>query len=283
MPDQRLARCLFVCAVLLAPGCQAFYSYRPVAVLVRDAETKKAIPGAEVRISYPMTKPSVAPWDSVEVSGEDGIAHLRAAPSGESGLRLQGTARDYLPESINVPVEAIAEIPPSVPLLPEHRRTVNFTLELSAGPNPSVELVLPRDFRGLITAVVEIHDDEPCPPRKRSFTYKVDSKGDVLVSGPSLLRKVLTPDFHARYAGGPELSKEPDPFEVRFRPLQADVDRQFFVVGTQSDFDAYRRLAEKASAEPVPAAKSDQDGSQQRRHRRGGPASSPQEAPRNSS
>jgi hypothetical protein len=267
MPDHRLARCLFCWAVLLAPGCQAFFSYRPVLVQIRDAETKKPIPGAEVHICYPMTRPSVAPWESLEVSDNEGIARLRAAPFGEAGLRLEGAARDYLPESLSVPVEAIAEIPPPSLFLPDGKRPINFSLELYHGPPPSVELVLPKDYRGLVKAEIQVRDDTPYPPGQRRFTYNVDPTGYVLVSGPPLLRKVLTPDFHARYAGGPELSKEPDILEVRFRPLKADLDVQFFAVGNQSEFDALRRIAERVSPEQALTAAGSQGGRPHQRAR----------------
>ena len=47
-------------ALALAPGCQALHPYRPVPVLVRDAETKEPIAGAQVRVSYPFTDPKLA-------------------------------------------------------------------------------------------------------------------------------------------------------------------------------------------------------------------------------
>jgi hypothetical protein len=270
MPDHRLARCLLCAAVFLAPGCrQAFYSYRPVSAQVRDAETKKPLAGAEVHISYPMTRPSVAPWDSVETTGDDGIAHLRAAPSGEAGLRVAAAAEGYLPESINVPIQAVEEIPPAPFLLPDKPRPATYVFDLYAGPPPSVELILPKDFRGLVKAVIQVHDDEPCPVGKRRFTYNVNPDGGVLVSGPSLLHRVFTPDYHARYAGGPELSKDGrDMFEVRFRPLKAGIDVQYFAVGNQSEFDALRRLAEKMDKEEARPAKKNPDANQPRRHRR---------------
>jgi hypothetical protein len=88
MRNPRLTRPLLFAALLaVAPGCQAFHSYRPVPVLVRDAESKQPIPGAHVRISYPLMEPAYAPpADSSGPTGADGVARLRAAPYGEAGI-----------------------------------------------------------------------------------------------------------------------------------------------------------------------------------------------------
>jgi hypothetical protein len=268
MRDRRLARWLLYLALPMgtAPGCQAFHAYRPVSVLVRDADTKQPVPGAQVRITYPLTRPSVAPYDSSEATEGDGIAHLRAAPFGEAGLRLEASANGYLPEVLNVPVQAIEEIEPAPLIGADHPRPVNFMLEMYAGPSPTVELVLPDGFRGLVRAEVQVHDDVPCPPGQRCFRYQVDPSGYVLVSGPAMLRRVYTPDYRARFADGPPLPREGGVLDVVFRPLRADIENQYFVVGNQKDFDEVRRVAVRVDREQSrpPAGQSGQAG----RHRR---------------
>jgi hypothetical protein len=251
MRERRLVRCLPYLALLsgAAPGCQAFYSYRPVSVLVRDAETKKPVPGAEVHISYPLTRPSVAPYDSSGTAGDDGVAHLRAAPFGEAGLRVEASARGYLPEALSVPVQAVDEIPPAPLVGGDRARPVSFVLEVCAGPSPTVELVVPNGFRGLVKAEVQVREDAPCPPGQRCFRYQVEPSGYVLVTGPPLLRRVFTPDYQARFADGTPISRQPDLLAVGFRPLKAEPDVQYFVVGTQSEFDTVRRMVEKMSRE----------------------------------
>jgi hypothetical protein len=274
MRDRRLARWLLYLALPMgtAPGCQAFHVYRPVSVLVRDAETKQPVPGAQVRITYPLTRPSVAPYDSAEATGGDGIAHLRAAPFGEAGLRVDASANGYLPEVLNVPVQAIEEIEPAPLIGTDHPRPVNFVLEMCAGPSPTVELVLPNGFRGLVRADIQVHDEVPCPPGQRCFRYQVDPSGYVLVSGPAMLRRVYTPDYRARFADGTPLAREGGVLDVVFRPIKADIDVQYFVVGNQKDFDEVRRVAVKVDREQSrPPA---QPG-QARRHRRQDQAPSP--------
>ncbi len=51
----RLAGCLVVCVLLAAaPGCLVLERGRPLPVLVRDADTKKPVAAAEVRLSDPL-------------------------------------------------------------------------------------------------------------------------------------------------------------------------------------------------------------------------------------
>ncbi len=51
-------------SVVLASGCLCFQSTRPIAVRAVDAETKQPIPGAVVRISYPLTRTYRSPVGS---------------------------------------------------------------------------------------------------------------------------------------------------------------------------------------------------------------------------
>ena len=116
MPNRRLGRYLVSLTFLLAfaPGCQVMYRYRPMPVLVRDAETKKPIPDAEVHLSYPLTRDSMAPFDSTERTAADGIARLRAAPYGGFGLRLEASAAGYMTEQQSISNELIQSIKPPV-------------------------------------------------------------------------------------------------------------------------------------------------------------------------
>ena len=61
-----------------------------------DAETKKPIPDADVHISYPMTQATAAPYDSVEKTGTNGTAQLRAASYGDGGLIVEAAAKGSL-------------------------------------------------------------------------------------------------------------------------------------------------------------------------------------------
>jgi hypothetical protein len=96
--NRRLARCLIAPALLLAlaSGCQGLFGYRPAPVLVRDAETKRPVAGAEVRLSYPPRQVPVGPPDSSETTGDDGVAPAQAAPYGDGGIAVAAAAEGYL-------------------------------------------------------------------------------------------------------------------------------------------------------------------------------------------
>jgi hypothetical protein len=270
MRDRRLARWLICPALLLAtaPGCQALHRYRPVAVLARDAETQKPIPGAEVSISYPLTPPTRAPWDSCGTAGDDGIARLRAAPSGDAGILVRLTAPGYLSEEKNLSVEAVQAIEPAHLFEATDRRPVTFVLDLYPEPGPTVELVVPTGYRGLVKAEVRVQDDAPCPPGQRCFSCVVPASGVVQVTGPPLLRRVYGTDFRARTADGAPLSPRPTGSDVGLWWLKCEGSSQWFLVGTQGEYDSLRRSgpAEGAAESRSPGGKGEGRG---RRNRRG--------------
>jgi hypothetical protein len=217
------------------------HSYRPVTVLVRDAETKKPIPNAEVHLSYPLTRDSLAPCNSSATTVEDGLARLRAAPYGPYGVEMEMTAPGYQPEGQAVSAAAIQEVPPAHLFEKIEKRPANFVIEMYAEPRFAVELIVPVGFRGLIKAEIQIEEDASCPPGQRCFRYEVPLSNTVLVKGPTVLRRVSPSDFQARYAGGDLLGTKMDLATVGFRWLKRDGDENYFVVGTQNEYDQFRR------------------------------------------
>jgi hypothetical protein len=241
-----------VCPVFLlvvAQGCQAFHQYRPVAVLARDAETGKPIPGAEVRISYPLTPPSSAPWDSNGPTQDDGIARLRAAPAGEAGILLQVSAAGYLSEEKNLSVEEVEAIRTAGWFESVEKRPASFVLDLYAGPAPTVELVLPTGYRGHVKAELRVREDVPCPAGQRCFSSVVPVTGSVVVTGPSLLRRVCPLDFRARYEDGTPLSREANDAEIGFWCWKWENGAYQFLIGTRSEYEALRRSEQKSGGE----------------------------------
>jgi hypothetical protein len=226
----------------LAPGCQVLYRYRPVPVLVRDAETKKPIEGAEVHLSYPLSRDSLAPFDSSERTGRDGIAHLRAAPYGEFGARVDASVAGYLPEQVNVSTESIQHVDPPHPFEGTQRSKPEVVVEMYSEPRFSVELVVPAGYRGVIKAEVEMQDDVAAPPGQRCYRYEVVD-GFVRVKGPGVLRRLYPSDYRACYADGTPLSGEMTLLKTGFRWLRGSGKEQFFFVGTQAEYDVQRRYA----------------------------------------
>jgi len=270
MRHGRLAPFLIYPALLVAvaPGCQVFYSYRPVAVLARDAETKQPIPGAEISLTYPLTSSSRSPWESSETTGDDGVAHLRAVPNGDAIL-VKATAKSYLSEEKDLPIKVVEALEPAHPFERVAQRPVSFVVELYAEPHPTVELVVPNLYRGLVKAEVTVQDDAPCPPGQRCFSFVVPLSGEVHVIGPSLLRRVFPPDFLAKYADGTPLTCDAKGVQVGFRYLKREDPFLYFVVGTVFEFENYRRTCEKEEAGASRPSGSGKGEGRGRRGRRG--------------
>jgi hypothetical protein len=242
MGHRRPARCLLYPVLLLAagPGCQALYSYRPVEVLARDAETRQPIPGAVVEISYPLSPTSSAPWNSSGTTGEDGTARLQAAPCGDAGIMVAVRADGYLFNEKNLPTEAVTAAEPGPRFGAGEPRPVHFVVDLYAGPQPTVELVLPVGYRGLVKVEVQVRDDAPCQPGQRCFRYVVPPSGVVQVTGPPLLRCVFCSDFRARYADGTPLGKDAKGQEPGFWWLRREGVYECFFVGTRAEYGRHR-------------------------------------------
>ncbi len=256
---------LLVCLLAMASGCQVLYRYRPVAVLVRDAETKKPIADADVHLSYPLSRDSLAPFDSSQRTGSEGVAHLRAAPYGDFGVHIEASAPGYLGEQLNVSTEMIQRISAAHPFEDVERRAADFVVEMYAEPRFTVELIVPTGYRGTIKAEVQIQDDVAAPPGQRCFRYEVVD-GFVRVKGPGVLRRISPTEFHARYVDGTPLAGDMTLWKVGFRWLRSEGKEQCFVVGTKSEYDMQRRSA--PGEEPAAARRSgDPSRNGGRRHR----------------
>jgi uncharacterized membrane protein YgcG len=219
--------------------------YRPVVVQARDADTKKPIPGAEIRLSYPLADPSVAPWQSVGTTGSDGTTQLRVAPYGDVGVLLDANALGYMTDQKNYSIDAVKAIKSPWFFESAGQRPVSFVVELYAEPFPGVELVLPNGYRGTVKVAVKIQDDAPYKPGQRLFSYEVPASGILQLTGPPLLRRVYSPDFHARYADGTILNRQAKDDEMGFFSLKSEGGFDYFLVGTKAEYDAFRHAEEK--------------------------------------
>jgi hypothetical protein len=271
MRNFRLGSSLSALACLLAvvPGCQVMYRYRPVPVLVCDAETKKPITDAEVHLTYPLSRDSLAPYDSTEHTGADGIARLRAAPYGDFGVRLEATAAGYMSEQQSLSTEFIEEIKPPHLFEKAEQRPSQCVIAMYAEPRFSVELIVPTSYRGLIKADVRIQDDLPAPPGQRRYRFEVVN-GAVTIKAPALLRRISPPEYRACYPDGTPVNTKMTLLDVGFRWLRCNDNTHYFVVGTQPEYDMLRRslVAEEEASKPRSTDKS--HGGRGGRHHRGG-------------
>ncbi len=242
MRSARLIRCpvCLILAILASPGCQLLHDYKPVPVLVLDAESKKPLADVAVRISYPMTRSSFVPYDSAEITGQDGIALLKAAPFGEHVLLLEAKAARYMLYTQDLSPDAIRQMKAANLFEPAERKPPAFVVEMVAEPRFYFELVLPTGYRGVVKAVVNLKDDVPWKPGQRGFSFEVSALGEVQLTGPTILSR-YTPLFRARYVNGAALDEKMDALQVGFRWLKREGNEEYFVVGTQPIYDHYRR------------------------------------------
>jgi hypothetical protein len=239
----------------LAPGCLSLNGGRPLPVQVVDAETKQPIAGAGVQIVYPFTSPALASGGASGPTGRDGIARLWAVPSDNAGVTVEVAALGHLTaDEKSLSAETVRALEPIHLFEAVDRRPAVVVIELYAEPRPTIELVVPVGYRGIVKAEVQVQEDIANAPGQRLFSYEVPPDGVVPVIGPALLRHVFAPDFRARYADGTPLSRNAKGADMGFWWLKSEGPVQVFLVGTSREFDDLRRDEDKSNPLPQRSA-----------------------------
>ncbi|MBN9521205.1 hypothetical protein J0H58_22240 [bacterium] len=234
------------CLLALTLGCAG---PRLSSILVRDAETHAPVPGAEVRLSAPGAEQTAA-----VAAGPDGIAGV-VVPRDGAAVLAQVTAAGYLPRDADL-TDRFGRGEPAV-------------VELFAGPRPTVELVLPDGFRGVVRARVRVGADAPGAGRK--FSAVVPPSGVVEVAGPAVLAERPGPVFAARYESGGRLASDPaDDSAVALRWVWSEGPEEVFVVGTRTDHTSVARELGYAPTTGSPRGRGGSPGNSGRGGRGGG-------------
>jgi uncharacterized membrane protein YgcG len=248
--------------IALLPGCLSS-GRKPLGVVVRDAETRKPIPRAEVRISDPLTQPSIKPYDTPVLTGIEGVAQLGAEPNAKNPMDLEAFAKGYQSGTRRITPMEIEAIESAHWFEQTNKRAPKYTLDLYSGAPFSVELLLPPGFRGLIKVEIALRQDMACPPGQRIFTCQVapagtangteqagtahgteqpaGPSGTAQLIGPAILDRVPHAAYLARSAEGTIIENRMDATKVGFRWLKHDGDIEYYVVGTQKEFDVFRQ------------------------------------------
>lgn len=223
-------------------GCGMFHDYRPVDVLVRDAETKQPIPYARVTMEYQDFVNPFAPYCSEDVTKEDGTARMWVAAY-HVPLEIIVRAEGYLSEWQRLPCRDIPGLAPDA----ANRSATPFVLEIFAGPPPTLEFVVPDGYRGIVLARYSKDDETEKLAGKRHFTYFVPHTGIVSVKHRRLVDRPHTAvKVDAHYADGKPLPVFPEDSTVGFRFFSVAQNGQVYVVGTKADHEAWtRRLSKK--------------------------------------
>jgi hypothetical protein len=256
-------------AVLLTvaePGCLLLQHPKSVSVLVRDAETKQPINGAEVKLMCLSARTAKHPPETTGATGNDGVVRLAAAQDVETAF-VQGGGKGYITEEANLPAAIIVN---AKPLKRGETGPPDFVLDVYAEPAIKVELVVPNGYRGLVKVEVETQPDAPWTPGQRNLRCEVPPSGVVHLKGPPLLRHLRSWDYSAHYADGTPLPEPKGMLEVGLRWLKCEVYDQYFVVGTQADWNGVRHQQGMPSPESRPAEGGNGGGGRGHRHRGGG-------------
>jgi hypothetical protein len=219
---------------------------------VRDADSKQPIPGAQARISYPLAGGVFAPRPSSGGTGNNGVVHLSAAVHGDTSILLELDAEGYLEEHRSLPVEMVRAIKPAGLLEAVERRPVNLIVEMYAEkPVPTIDVVLPNGYRGMVQLEISIADDASQMPGHRQFSYAVPASGSICVREPALLRRFTLPNVTARYAEGTPLGSatEMKESEIGFWRVKHEYQKFTFLVGSKAEYEQYRSLHPRESSD----------------------------------
>jgi hypothetical protein len=258
----------------ITPGCQAFHAYRPIGVEAMDAETKKPIPGVEIKVSYPLEPSSSAPWESKDTTDSDGIARLKAAPFGRAGVMIEVSAKGYLSEQKYLSTQEVQAIESAHWFEDVNRRPANFVMELFTDPGPTIELIVPVGYRGQFKAKVEVQVDMPAFAGQRSFKFDMPTSGELVASGPRIFRHVTPSSFQLTSANGVPLSQWAKDSDNGYWLVKTEGNWYYFLVGTPRDYDDYRHSLQQGPWDNSVRTVG-QDGGKGRRGRKGNSPSDP--------
>jgi len=233
-----------------AAGCHTIQPSTPLTVHVRDAETQQPVSGATVRVIR-FGKHS-SDRDVVFTSEADGAAHTRLPQLDASGVMVEIDAPGYLSKQTTLPRDIADALMEAKPFHPYKGPALAVSVDVFAGPRPTVELVLPTGYRGLVKAEVRVRQDQQWSAGQRVFSYAVAPNSViqtggiqrvvVQADGPSVFGQGVGPDIVAKYADGRQLPKEAKGEDIGFRWIRRDGNDVYFVIGTNTDVTMASRM-----------------------------------------
>jgi hypothetical protein len=198
-------------------------------VQVRDAESKQPISGAQVKVWHPAAHAS----PTSGTTGADGLASVPAPPAENSPLFYEVTAKGYLPRPPEQKVQQTSS---------------GAVIELYAGPEPTLEVVLPPNYRGGIRLTVRIKNDLPYTPGTRTFSFPLPPSAEIEAVLPPIFLRGVTPNIVVRDQSGTKLSRSAKDYDSGCRCLKSDPESEYiFFIGTQYEADQFQRQLMKTN------------------------------------
>ena len=214
-------------ALLVLPGCLAFYTSETVTVTVLDAESSAPIQGAKVDLDYYYMMCLNPPRDVSVETGSDGRVEIEEATYENKAWRV--SAPGYITEW---PI-FLADGSPGNPR----------EFRLYREPEPEVVVVIPTGYVGpVFVEVIPSNTWIQDAPGSRRFRFESSANGYVPIIASPLIRRA-TVVTRAEYRDGTPIARAGDAsdHELAFRTVShfgKDGDQWFCLIGTSADEQA---------------------------------------------
>jgi hypothetical protein len=224
-------------------GCGLFHEYRPMRVLVRDAETKQPIPGAHVDGWYSTMLDVFGPTAPRGVTGPDGVATLWIGPDRGFTLRVEepGYLMTDAHEGVGHGHQYFYTLPKKGDSGDDPRR-IDCTIDLPPDPKPTFVLVVPKGYRGLLRIKFEPAEAAEVSTQ-RAYPITVGRDGRAVVRLPkSIWLKDGGRNIAACETDGKRIPWACDENEERVRLFTVwnTEDTELYLIGTAPERAAYR-------------------------------------------
>ena len=215
-------------ALLVLPGCLAWYLSGPVTVTVLDAESNAPIQGAQVDLHYSYVMCLNQPKDVSVETGSDGQAEIEEAAFESKAWKV--SASGYIAQW---------------PIFPEDGSPGNpHEFRLYREPEPEIVVVIPTGYAGpvlidFIPSDTWIQD----APGSRRFRFESSANGYVPIIASPLIYRAQWKNPRVEYRDGTLIAHAGDAHdhELAFRTvslLRINGDQWFCLIGTSADEQA---------------------------------------------
>jgi hypothetical protein len=224
-------------------GCGLSHEYRPMRVLVRDAETKEPVPGAEVEGWYFTMLDVFGPFRPEGVTDANGVTTLWVGP--DRGFTLRVDEPGYLMTDADKDHRYFLTLPKKGGPNDDPRR-IDHVIDLPPSPKPTFVVVVPKGYRGLLRVRFEPTEDASFTPQ-RTYIVRADQDGRVVVRVPkSVYLTEHGREIAARERDGAKVpwdARCPRSEEVALRHLGSTEDTELCLIGTGPEAEAiYKRI-----------------------------------------